>query len=92
MKQIYLLLVFIAASAFCCFSQEALRIKNGSTLTIQNGADISLQGGITLENGSSLVNNGTLRLKNNSIANQSDWTDNSAAGALSGSGLVDRNS
>src|SRR5437016_4030807 len=92
MKQIYLLLVFIATSASCCFSQEALRIKNGSTLTIQNGADISLQGGITLENGSSLVNNGTLRLKNNSIANQSDWTDNSAAGALSGSGLVIFNS
>ena len=92
MKQICLFTIVITASASFCFSQEVLRIKNGSALTVQNGVEISLQGSIILENGSSIVNNGTLRLKNNSISNQSDWTDNSVSGALSGTGLVIFNS
>src|SRR5438874_746408 len=84
-------LVFIIAPSIAS-AQQVLQVSNGVVITIQNGIDISLQGGITLENGSSLVNNGTLRLKNNSIANISDLTDYSAAGALSGSGLVIFNS
>ncbi|TMI93856.1 MAG: hypothetical protein E6H06_10740 [Bacteroidetes bacterium] len=45
-----------------------------------------------MENGSGLLNNGTLRLKNSSIANGSDWIDNSISGALSGTGMVIFNS
>ena len=84
-------LVFIIAPSIAS-AQQVLQVSNGVVITIQNGIELTLQGGITLENGSSLVNNGTLRLKNNSIANISDWTDYSAAGALSGSGLVIFNS
>src|SRR5207248_3314665 len=84
-------LVFIIAPSIAS-AQQVLQVSNGVVITIQNGIELTLQGGITLENGSSLVNNGTLRLKNNSISNQSDWTDYSAAGALSGSGLVIFNS
>ena len=68
--------------------QEVLHLQNGSTITVQNGTQVFLQGGITLENGSLLVDNGTVTLKNNSVANQSDWKDNSFIGALGGSGLV----
>ena len=73
-------------------AQEILHLQNGASVTIQNGVELTLMGGIGLDNGSSLINNGTLRLKNNSVANQSDWTDNSALGALSGTGLVIFNS
>ena len=75
-----------------CMSQEVLRLSNGGIITVQNGAELTLQGGITLDNGSLLINNGTTWLKNNSVANQSFWKDNSFIGALGGSGLVVFNS
>jgi hypothetical protein len=87
-----LILLFLSLASLSISAQEVLYIKNGASITVQNGAELSLQGGITLENGSSLTNNGTVRLKNNPVANMSDWTDNSATGALSGTGLVIFNS
>ncbi|HET9825398.1 MAG TPA: hypothetical protein VFP87_08690 [Chitinophagaceae bacterium] len=75
-----------------CFSQEVLHLQNGSTLLVQNGVELTIQGGLGLNDASSLVNNGTVRLQNNSIANSSDWVDNSIAGALSGVGIVIFNS
>ena len=74
------------------FPQEVLRLKSGSAITVQSGVELTLQGGVTLENGSLLINNGITRLTNNTIANQSDWRDNSIAGALGGAGLVIFNS
>jgi hypothetical protein len=73
-------------------TQEVMRVKDGATVTIQNGVEVNLQGGITLEQGGLLSHNGTLRLKNNSLANQSDWTDLSSVGAMNGNGLVIFNS
>src|SRR5947207_8483815 len=84
---LFLLLATLNDSA-----QEVLRSKNGAVIAIQNGSELTIQGGITLENGSGLLNNGTLRLKNNSIANGSDWIDNSISGVLSGTGQVIFNS
>src|SRR6188768_661000 len=78
-------LVFISQT---CFAQEVLRIQNGGIFTIQPGVELTLQGGLTLENGSGLSNNGIIRLKNNVIANGSDWKDLSAGGALIGTGKV----
>jgi len=75
-----------------CFAQEALRIQNGGIVTIQPGIELTLQGGLTLENGSGLANNGIIRLKNNAIANGSDWRDLSSGGALIGTGKVIFNS
>src|SRR6476660_4224640 len=86
------ILFFLLIVILDCFSQEVLHLQNGATLIVQNGTELTLQGGITLENGSGLVNNGTTRLKNNSIANQSDWIDQSLPGALSGNGVVIFNS
>ena len=79
----------LITSAFC---QEALKIQSGGSITIQNGAELVLQGGLTLDNGSSLLNNGTISLKNNTVANISNWADNSILGALTGTGIVIFNS
>jgi hypothetical protein len=88
----YLVFLFLLILVLISRAQEVMHFQNGASVTIQNGVELTLQGGIGFENGSSLFNNGTLRLKNNSIANISDWNDNSATGALSGSGLVIFNS
>jgi len=88
----YLAFVFWFGFIKAAVAQEVLRLKKGSTVTVQNGVEFCLQGGISLENGSLLVNNGTLRLKNNLTANQSDWRDNSVIGALGGEGVVIFNS
>ena len=82
-------LIFLACISF---SQEALKIQSGGSVTIQNGAELVLQGGLTLDNGCSLVNNGSILLKNNTVSNTSNWTDNSILGALSGTGIVIFNS
>jgi PKD domain-containing protein len=83
-----------ALTFYSCLAsaQEVLRLQNGATVTIQNGVNLVLQGGITLENGSSLENKGFLFLKNNTLSNTSNWNDNSASGALSGTGVVVFNS
>jgi hypothetical protein len=86
-------LTLVGLVAACnCFSQEVLHLQNGAAITIQNGVEVNLQGGVTFDNGSNLTNNGTLRLKNNLVANISDWKDNSVGGALNGSGIVIFNS
>jgi len=82
----YLISVLLSYSV--SHSQEVLHLQNGAAIRVQSGVEVTLQGGITMDNGSALTNNGTMRLKNNSIANVSNWTDNSVAGALSGTGLV----
>ncbi len=75
-----------------CQAQEVLRVKNGEFISIQNGTELSVEGGITLENGSGFANNGIIRLKNNTLANISDWTDLSLTSAMIGTGKVIFNS
>jgi len=89
-KKYFIAVVFLLGKI--CWSQEVLHLTNGSNVTVQNGASLYLKGGLTLDNGSLLINNGTTWLKNNSLANQSDWRDNSFIGALGGNGLVVFNS
>jgi PKD domain-containing protein len=91
MKKILLLNTFLFLLHFA-FGQEVIKIQKGGGVTIQSGADLHLEGGITLDDGSSLLNNGTVFLKNNVLSNISNWTDNSVAGALSGTGIVIFNS
>ena len=79
-------------NAWMVNAQEVLRVQNGATLSVQNSGAITIQGGITLENGSSVINDGSITLKNNSVSNQSDWLDNSLLGAMSGTGMVMFNS
>jgi hypothetical protein len=91
MKKILLLNTFLLLLHFI-YGQEVITIQNRGSLTVQSGSDLHLQGGITLDNGSSLINNGNLFLNNNALFNTSNWIDNSIAGALSGTGIVIFNS
>ncbi|HEU5163962.1 MAG TPA: hypothetical protein VFU29_00390 [Chitinophagaceae bacterium] len=91
MKKIFFINVLIFLTCLS-FSQEALKIQSGGSITVQNGVELVLQGGVTLDNGSSLLNNGTILLKNNTVSNISNWTDNSILGALTGTGIVIFNS
>ena len=91
MKKILIINALIFLFYFS-FGQEALKIQSGGSITIQSGAELILQGGLTLDNGSSLLNNGTIFLKNNTVSNISNWTDNSILGALTGTGIVIFNS
>jgi hypothetical protein len=62
-------------------TQEVMRVQNGAILTVGSGAVLTLDGGITLENGSQLSNNGT-------ISATGDWTDNNVTTYGYGSGMV----
>ncbi|HMO33894.1 MAG TPA: T9SS type A sorting domain-containing protein [Lacibacter sp.] len=73
---------------FFCSAQEILFLRNGTELTIQSGLTITLQGGLNGTAGSSINNNGTIVIRNNTVANESNWTDASLSGILSGTGTV----
>ena len=72
------------------FSQDVLYLTNGSNVTVTPGATITVQGGVNAVSGSSIVNNGILSLTNNSLINQSNWTDGNATGvfAAGSTGMV----
>jgi len=89
LRSVIYVLIFISQ---VCFAQEVVRIQNGGIITVQPGVEMTLQGGLTLENSSGLANNGIIRLKNNVIANGSDWRDISSGGAMIGIGKVIFNS
>ena len=72
--------------------QDIVQIGNGATITIPSGTRMSVGGGITIRTGGALVNNDTLTLTNNPVFNQANWTDSTALGALSGTGVVVFNS
>src|SRR5450755_2344612 len=74
------------------FSQEVMHIKNSAVVNIQNSAQLTIAGGITLENGSTLINNGTVTLLKNTAGGSSDWTDNSVTGYNYGTGMLVLNS
>src|SRR5262245_156680 len=86
MKKIFFIIMIGLPYSF--YAQDALKIQSGGSITIQTGAELILQGGLTLDNGSSLLNNGTILLKNNTVSNISNWTDQSILGALTGNGIV----
>lgn len=91
MKNIFSVLVTLLA-ATAAVGQDLLQLQAGGSLTVQAGAALVVQGGLVLAPGSSLLNNGRLTLQNNTVANGSNWTDNSPAGALGGNGIVVFNS
>lgn len=72
--------------------QEALRVQNGAILTVQSGATLILNGGITLDNGSTLHHNGVITVNQYGSAGTADWTDNSSIPYGYGSGTTVFNS
>lgn len=85
MKQIILFASLIIA-ACCLQAQDALYVKNGSTITVQNGAVITVKGNVTLENGSTLANQGIIRIGGSPSLGAGHWTDLSATGGNYGTG------
>ena len=76
-KNILLLLLLLLG--ITAYPQEVLKVQNGALITLQPGAEIVVSGGITLDNGSTLANNGSLTLKRNSVSGTADFLDNTLA-------------
>lgn len=73
-------------------AQEVMRVQNGATLVLQTNAEMTIQGDLALTNGSTLSNNGTIRMRRNGAAGSSNWTDNTVTGYYHGTGRVIFNS
>jgi len=69
-------------------AQDVIKVQSGASITVQNGADMVVLGGISLDNGSSLVNNGSITLKQNGVSGAANWTDNNTTGYNHGTGKV----
>jgi len=78
----------ISSLPFNLQAQDVIKVQNGASITVQNGADIVVLGGINLDNGSSLVNNGSITLKQNGASGAANWTDNSITGYNHGTSKV----
>lgn len=78
----------IISLPFSMQAQDVIKVQSGASITVQNGADIVVLGGINLDNGSSLVNNGSITLKQNGASGAANWTDNSNTGYNHGAGKV----
>lgn len=67
------------------YAQDALYVRNGAVITVQNGAVITVKGNMTLENGSTLVNQGIIYIANNTPGT-GNLTDLSVVGGNYGTG------
>jgi hypothetical protein len=59
-------------------AQDAIKVSNGGSINVQNGAFILTTGNIVLVNGSQLTNNGTITVMKTS-GGTADFTDNTAS-------------
>jgi hypothetical protein len=85
MKQIVLLNSLLILSMSSLQAQDAVYLKNGTTITVQNGAVFTVKGNLTLENGSTLANQGTIYI-GNTAPGTGHLTDLSATGGTYGTG------
>ena len=69
-------------------AQDLLHAQQGATITVQSGASVVVLGGVQLDNGSSLLNNGVIQLKQNGVNGTADWTDHSTTRYAYGSGKL----
>jgi hypothetical protein len=87
MKRILLPLSLLAVSLLSN-AQEVLHVQNGAVITVQNGAQFTVLGGVSLANGSTLTNNGTITVKGNGAAGSGDWADASSTPYNHGTGTI----
>lgn len=86
MKQTILFASLFISASCCLQAQDALYLKNGSTITVQNGAVITVKGNVTLENGSTLANLGIINVGGSPSLGAGHWTDLSTTGGTYGTG------
>jgi len=70
------------------FAQEVLKVQNGASITIEDGAQLTVLGNTALANGSRLSNNGTLTFTTSGMAVISDFHDSTLTPYSYGSGKV----
>ncbi|MBS1603824.1 MAG: T9SS type A sorting domain-containing protein [Bacteroidetes bacterium] len=90
MRQIIITLFLLAAMD--SMAQEVVRVQKGAKFTVENGALLTIAGGMALEKGSGLTNNGKITLLRNAVGGQADWIDSSDMSYSYGSGVVVFNS
>lgn len=89
-KNILFCLTLLAGTG--AFAQDVLKVQNGAAITVQAGAQITVLGNVTLDNGSRLFNSGTVTLKQYGSAGTSNLTDNTITTYSYGSGNFALNS
>ncbi len=77
MRKQYLTTVIITITLLKGYSQ--VNVQSGASLYIQPGANVTVEGSLVLANGSTLVNDGTVRI-GNSTGIAAAFTDNTATG------------
>jgi len=85
MKKYFLSSACLIFSLLAC-SQEVMKLQNGAVLSAEPGAEIMVFGGITLDNGSTLQNNGIIRLKQFGESGVANFFDNTITAYSYGSG------
>ncbi len=79
-------LPFLLWSGLCVHSQQVLKVQNGAVVKLEAGAEVMVLGDVTLDNGSTLINNGTFTIKQNGASGTADFFDNTITPYSYGSG------
>lgn len=82
----YIAIISCTAIGLQSEAQEVLRVQNAGSLTVQAGVEVTVYGDVVLLNGSTLTNNGTIRVRRNGAAGTANWTDNTVAAYSYGTG------
>lgn len=85
MKQ-YILFSNLVILSLSLQAQEALYVKNGTTITVLNSSVVSVKGNVTLENGSTLTNQGIIYIGNGTPLGAGNLTDLSLTNGNYGTG------
>ncbi len=88
MRKQSLLILSLFFTGKVMLAQDVMKVQSGAVITVQNGAELVVKGGISLDNGSTLNNAGTIRMSQNGAAGTADWTDNTVTGYNYGTGKV----
>jgi hypothetical protein len=92
MRKIIWAIVVLLPVSSNIVAQEVLHISNNAMVSITNGASLTIAGGVVLDNGSTLLNNGNISLIKNTAGGPSNWTDNTSVGYNYGNGILLLNS
>jgi hypothetical protein len=84
-SSLFLSLIFWVAACSSIRAQTILHATTGSVVTVQAGASLYVNGGVILDNNSTLNNTGTVTIARNSIA-PADFIDNTVAPHSYGAG------
>lgn len=84
----YLLLHSLLVLATAAQAQETLYLKNGASISVQTGAVLTIKGNMTLENGVTFTNNGTVYIGNPAAPGTGHWTDHSTNPGTYGTGKI----